>query len=317
MTRATTRVSAERNPPSPFLSDQTDLKSLKGTALILEDDEFDAAVTQELLEKYCSREFAVERASELKDAVALLSRSDFNVALIDMNLPDSQGLETVRQAVQANPSVPIIVITGDEDLDTAIAALKIGAQDYLPKSLLDSKVLQRVIEYAVQRKLKEDTLTTKAYFDTLTGLANRALLYDRWCRSLARSQRSGKKAGLLIADIDSFKQVNDRFGHNAGDSVLIDFSESLKASVRQTDVVARLGGDEFVIVLENIEREDDVLQIRDTIVAKMPFAASDGPQTIPYTASIGCTISDPSLEEDLMAVLRRADSEMYKIKAVN
>ena len=288
----------------------------QGAALMLEDDELDAAVTQELLERCCSKSYAVTRVKVLKDAVQKLSRTDYEFALLDMNLPDSDGLETVREAIRANPRVPLIVVSGDDDLSTAIECLKLGAQDYLPKSQLDNKSLQRTIQYALQRKQFETELTSKAYFDSLTGLANRALLYERWRRALARSLRSGRKTGVLIADIDGFKTINDRYGHAAGDAALKHFADKLAKSVRESDIVARLGGDEFVLVLENIRSKKEVDSVRDTLMSNFQDMFEFDGAEIPFSISVGGATSNPQDNEDLMAAIRRADAEMYEFKAL-
>ncbi|MEM1103663.1 MAG: diguanylate cyclase [Pseudomonadota bacterium] len=285
-------------------------------ALLLEDDEFDAAVTQELLEKCCKKSFTVTRASSLQQAVAELSRTDFEVALVDMNVADSAGLDTVRGAIQANPDVPIIVLTGHDDTATATAALRIGAQDYLPKSELDNRTLQRIIQYAIERKEKETHLTIKAYYDGLTGLANRALLYERWRRSLARAKRTGRRMGVLIADINRFKLVNDLYGHHAGDALLKEFASKLLGSVRESDIVARLGGDEFVLVLESIRSKEEVNSVRDTLMLSLSDQFRYEGKVLKFSASIGGAVSDPTEEEDLMAVIKRADAEMYEFKAI-
>lgn len=292
---------ADRNSPPP-------------TVLILEDDELDAAVVQELLEKVCSPRYNVERARVLCDALPMLARRDYDLALVDMNLPDSSGLDTVRRAVQVNPNVPMVIMSGDDDMDTAIGALRIGAQDFLPKSQLDNQTLERTIQYSIRRKEKERQLTSKAYYDSLTGLANRALLYERWKRSLARSQRAGRNVGVLIADIDDFKRVNDCFGHDAGDALLRDFSARLMSGVRQSDIVARLGGDEFVVVLESVGGKSEIDAVRNKLTDHMKSSFSYDGKQIRYAASIGGAMTDPAESEDLMLVLRRADDDMYQFK---
>ena len=246
--------------------------------LLLEDDDFDAAVTRELLEKCCRQQFVVERCKLLSEACKLLSRGDFLAALIDMNLPDSAGLDTVREVHQANPETPIVVLTGTDDANTALAALGIGAQDYLPKTALDSRALERVIQYSVSRKQKENELTTKAYYDSLTGLGNRALLYDRWRRGLSRSRRAERLVGVLVVDVDDFKSVNDTHGHEAGDLLLMHLSSRLTAYVRNTDIVARLGGDEFVVVLENVRSKCEVDAVRDKLMNEVDYTMATNGQ---------------------------------------
>lgn len=283
--------------------------------LLLEDDDFDAAVTRELLEKCCKRPFTVQRCSMLLDACKHLSRGDYLAVLVDMNLPDSTGLNTVREIHKASPDAPIIVLTSTDDSEIAVGALAIGAQDYLPKTALDSRAIERCIQYAVSRKEKELDLTAKAFHDSLTGLGNRALLYDRWRRGLSRSRRAERKVGVLVVDVDDFKAVNDTYGHETGDTLLMHLSAKLKNSVRNTDIVARLGGDEFVIVLENVRSKEEVDAVRDKLMNTVSYATSSDNAKVPYTVSIGSAVIDPQDEEDLMHAMRAADTEMYEHKA--
>lgn len=285
-----------------------------GNALLLEDNPFDAAVMHELLEKFSNIKLSVTHAPILKDAVALLSRGDFTVALIDLNVPDSRGLDTVRDAIRANPSVPVIVLTAWDRMDVAMEALKIGAQDYLPKSELNNRTLSRVIQYAVQRKEKENELVNRAHFDSLTGLANRTLLYDRWRRSLARAKQTGTSTGVLVAGLDQFNRINDRYGYPAGDALLKHIAAMLAASVKETDIVARLGGDEFIIVLECLRSLEELEDTRDRMMALFRDAFTHDGETISFSASIGAAHAGPGETEDLMAVIKRADDEMYRFK---
>lgn len=285
------------------------------TILLLEDDDFDAAITRELLEKCIDPPYAVKHCKFLIEARTELARGDYAAALIDMNVPDSTGLETVRDIIRTSPTTPIIVLTGTDDNETAVAALRAGAQDYLPKNALNSCSIERGIHYAINRKQKENDLTAKAYYDSLTGLGNRALLYDRWRRALARSKRAERNVGVLVDDIDDFKQINNPHGHEAGDHLLMHLTDRLMACVRETDIVARLGGDEFVLVLENIRSKEEVNDVRDKLMSETTYALSQGNKNIPYSISIGGTLVDPDKEEDLMQAMREADTEMHRFKA--
>ena len=285
------------------------------TALVLEDDDFDAAITTKLLEKFCASQYIVKRARGLKEAVQLLRHSEIAIVLVDLNVTDSMGLDTVREVLQASPHAPVVVLSGDDDLETAVEALQLGAQDFLAKSQLDSETLQRATTFSIHRKAKEVDLTAKAYYDNLTGVANRAMLHERWGRGLARSQRADRKTGVILTDIDNFKNVNDSHGHEAGDKLLVHYSEVLTKAVRTTDMVARLGGDEFVIVLENVRGWNDIGVVTNQLSSLQPSSFRYGRGNIDYSASIGAALSDPGDNEDLLAVLRRADSEMYKAKA--
>lgn len=153
-----------------------------------------------------------------------------------------------------------------------------------------------------------------AVSDPLTGLANRTLLLDRLEMAIAQSRRTGGQVGVLFCDVDGFKQVNDRWGHDAGDALLCQIADRLRSATRDTDTVSRFAGDEFVVVCPGlgapeqfeaiIERIDRVLHMADPV---------DG-VAVPPRLSIGAAL----LEADDTAadVLRRADEAMYAIKAI-
>ena len=256
-------------------------------ALLLEDNDVDAAITCQLLEKGCTQHFNVVRCERLSEAVEQLTHHEFDVALIDLNVPDSEGLDTVREALRAGPNTAIIVLTGSSETDLAIEALEMGAQDFLPKSAINEHVLDRVIQYSVRRKEKENALAEKAYVDNLTGLGNRALLVEQWEQCLARSMRGMRKTGILLIDLNKFKQVNDVFGHHAGDKLLCDVAERLKTFVRKNDLVIRLGGDEFVVVLENVRSKNEVDALRDKLMTAFEGRIRVDDEEIVYTLSVG------------------------------
>jgi diguanylate cyclase (GGDEF)-like protein/PAS domain S-box-containing protein len=153
-------------------------------------------------------------------------------------------------------------------------------------------------------------LSERAVRDPLTGLANRVLLEERLRAALARDARSGRGTGLLFLDLDGFKEVNDRHGHDAGDAVLQAVAGRLTAAVRPSDTVARLGGDEFVVLVEGAEPGDvDPLVARLRVAVRRPVQLPDvGSVTV--GVSIGAAWCRRG-ECDAPALLRRADEAMY------
>ncbi len=284
------------------------------TAFILEDDDFDAAVTTELLQRCQDNPMTVRRVKVLKDALSTLSRSFFDVALVDLNVPDSDGLETIEEVLRINPHIPIIVLSGEENVDIALKALRLGAQDFLVKTEANQHVLNRSITYACQRKRKEQVLLTQAYRDALTGLSNRAHLFERWRRALARAKRHHSKLGVFILDLNRFKTVNDQHGHNIGDALLCHVAQQILDVVRVSDIVARLGGDEFVIIAEDTKDEEAIEIVRKRMIERISGSFKMDDLKIPYSVSVGCAIADPEVEDDLMSVLGVADRKMYEMK---
>jgi len=153
-----------------------------------------------------------------------------------------------------------------------------------------------------------------AYYDVLTGLPNRRLLADRFDIALSQTRRAGSALAVCYLDLDGFKEVNDRFGHRAGDHLLVEVAERLKGNVRSGDTIARLGGDEFVMVLLGFDRVLENERILDRILTSLaaPFAIGDN--TISISASIGVALCPDDGGNDLDSLLRHADHAMYIAK---
>ena len=150
-----------------------------------------------------------------------------------------------------------------------------------------------------------------ARHDPLTDLPNRGILLDRAAQALHRARRRGVRVALLFVDLDGFKPVNDRFGHAAGDAVLVEVARRLVANIRDIDTVARLGGDEFAVLLEDVT-VGEVLEISDRILDSLAAGAEVAGHRITLAASIGIAYGDGS--ESGEALLRHADLAMYEAK---
>lgn len=164
-----------------------------------------------------------------------------------------------------------------------------------------------------ERKLFQEQLARQAFYDSLTGLPNRALFMDRLQHALNRANRYGDTVAVLFLDLDRFKFINDSLGHSAGDQLLVSVARRLAPLVRPSDTLARFGGDEFTLLLEGIPSTRDALQVAERIAGALraPFTL-DGREVF-ITASIGIALSTPAHHpEDL---LRQADIALYRAKA--
>ena len=150
---------------------------------------------------------ALRRAPVARPRAALGAASTALV-LLDLSLPDSFGLETFAKVYAHSPTVPIIVLTGNDDQTVALSAVKGGAQDYLVKSRLDRELLLRSMQYSIERKRYQVQLEHQANYDALTGLPNRNLLHDR-LRQAVYAQRDPRAIAVVFIDLDHFKFVND------------------------------------------------------------------------------------------------------------
>jgi diguanylate cyclase (GGDEF)-like protein/PAS domain S-box-containing protein len=164
-----------------------------------------------------------------------------------------------------------------------------------------------------EQKQLEHALSHQALHDHLTGLPNRLLLADRLELALSRAARHDGAVGVLFVDLDGFKTVNDRFGHEGGDAVLRTVAQRLAGAVRPSDTVARYGGDEFVAVCEEVTSADAVhLAHRISAAANTPVDLDDGSQ-VQITASVGVAMGGTAGDTDLL--IRDADAAMYRAKA--
>ncbi|WP_249012406.1 diguanylate cyclase [Conexibacter sp. DBS9H8] len=265
--------------------------------------------------------YDVLTAEDGADALTLAREYVPDVILLDHEMPILNGHEVLAQ-LQADPQlaeIPVIFLTGVEDAGHMAASLAAGALDYLRKPFERRELLARV---GVARRLKrvQDELRARneqleqlAFIDPLTRLFNRRAAADKLAELISRSQRRGAALSVVLLDIDSFKAINDTFGHDAGDRVLSGVAARLHTRARREDVLARWGGEEFVALLADIGPAGalKVAEAFRDIVANTPFTAADDGTSLRVTVSVGAASWTGDGAE---ALLRRADAAMYEAK---
>lgn len=171
-----------------------------------------------------------------------------------------------------------------------------------------------LVTVAVERSIDERRLAHQATHDPLTGVGNRAALLDRLGLALARAKRSGRSVAVLFCDLDGFKAVNDRYGHDRGDRLLVEVAERIGLAVRPSDTVCRTGGDEFVIVCEDLADPDQAHVIAERVRSSIEGSVVDiGEARLPVRVSVGVAVAD-LVVDDADRVLRTADLAMYARK---
>ncbi|KUL27149.1 GGDEF domain-containing protein [Actinoplanes awajinensis] len=191
--------------------------------------------------------------------------------------------------------------------------LQVGAERELPADVIKSlQTLRTQVSLALDSVALTAELTRRAMHDMLTGLGNRALLWDRLTASLARARRTDRRIGVLLLDLNGFKPVNDTYGHDVGDAVLQIVADRLRTCVRTEDTVARLGGDEFVILAEDLNEPAGALVIAGRVVRALNLPMTVAGHVVRTPASIGIALSGPGQGAD--DVLRDADTAMYVAK---
>ena len=281
--------------------------------LLIEDSPEDQFLTNRMLEKARYTPFAISFADNLLTGIQYAVNGPIDIILLDLNLPDSSGVETYLKLKLQVPEIPVVVLSGFEDEEMALKAVREGAQDYLIKDQIDSNLLVRSLRYAIERKMAEDIIKKLAYHDSLTGLPSRTLFNDRFTMAIAETKRNDKKTAFIMLDLDHFKDVNDNFGHDTGDELLKEVSRRLVSILRQTDTVCRMGGDEFALLISGVsakEMIDEVAQ-RILLIIGKPFILHGNEQMI--SASVGISFY-PQDGETLETLIKRADAAMYQAK---
>jgi two-component system cell cycle response regulator len=272
--------------------------------------------------------YTVATAADGKDAIRKVRGDPPDLVLLDMILPDMDGLEVLR-IVKARPDeafIPVIILSVKSDLDTKVTGLRIGADDFLAKPFAEAEILARCAAMLrikhlqeklreTQRKLEEQTIT-----DALTGLKNRRFFDERLHEEFRRALRYGDYLSLIMIDLDHFKDVNDRHGHQAGDSVLREAATLLRSSIRDPDICARYGGEEFAVILPKTHMQGALTvaeRVWRALGAKeyaLPAAASATERTVQVTASIGVAFYPSKDISSGELLLRFADQALYQAK---
>jgi diguanylate cyclase (GGDEF)-like protein len=233
------------------------------------------------------------------------------VVLLDVNMPDCTGPE-LAQIIRFNDDwlrVPIIYLSAETDITRQMNALIKAGDDFVSKPIADNALVTTVFSRAQRARLLSIALSR----DSLTGLLKHADIKEQVGIELERAQRSGKPASVAMLDIDFFKQVNDSYGHVAGDNVIRALANLLRQRLRRVDSLGRYGGEEFLVVLPDCPA-DQALRILDEIrqrFAELHFIAGDSEFSVTLSAGIAST--EPGAK-DAGELLERADRALYVAK---
>ena len=282
--------------------------------LLVADDHQEALTINNMLKEGLQNQFTMEQSLSVTEALDLVQRQSFQAIILDLHLPEGQSFESIPQFIQYCPGAPILILSGVEDEEQAILAVKSGAQDYLIKGQTSSSTLCRAIRYAMERHRATQRITQLAHYDHLTGLANRGLFYERLNCAVARCNRNDMAIALMFLDLDHFKAINDTLGHECGDSLLKTVATRIKKCIREIDTGVRLGGDEFAVLLEQIVSVEDVAAVAQRILQLLAQPIIVNHHQLQITGSIGVTIY-PWDSANPQELLSHADAAMYRAKA--
>jgi diguanylate cyclase (GGDEF)-like protein len=291
--------------------------------LVVDDD----IVSRTVVEKHLRKAgMNVATASNGRHALSLFDELFFPIVVTDWMMPEIDGPKLCRliREKRTDGYVFIILITARDSKTDIVSGLQAGADDYLTKPVHPAELVarintgMRILRLEQNLKKANEEIKLLSITDPLTGCYNRGHLNERLPQELSRSQRYNRPLSIVLADIDHFKQVNDRYGHQVGDEVLKAFARLLTSQIRKKiDWVVRYGGEEFMIVLPEtgaIGTQSLTERIRQAVELR---AIEAGETTINVTASFGCACSSflPECRDIAMVeLINVADEQLYRSK---
>jgi two-component system cell cycle response regulator len=310
--------------------------------LLIEDDEDDYLITKKMLAEIKDIRFDLQWKSAYAIGLEAIVKNEYDIVLLDYQLGEKNGLELLREAGEKGCVLPVILLTGFGGREVDLEAMRAGAVDYLIKGRVDANTLDRSIRYAIERNrlvhaLREskeqyrsqvlkamsllnalnesqEKLRTQAIRDDLTGLFNRRHFMDIMGMAVSSAQRHSHSLSLCICDLDGFKEINDRYGHQLGDEVLKTFAAIITENLRLETAAGRYGGDELCLLfpLANAEEVVKAIERIRTQLGQTHFTAENG-EKFEVQATFGVAeLSGTMGQTDLFKL---ADQALYEAKA--
>jgi two-component system, cell cycle response regulator len=257
------------------------------------------------------------------EGLDVLDRERWELCLLDRGLPDVDGIEICRhiKADARFDARQVIMLTGYSSLDARVEALNLGADDYITKPFHPTELLarvnasRRVVEMQQQLVNMTRQLEEISARDHLTGIFNRRHFGATLAHAFDHSNRYRRPLSVALIDVDRFKDINDSFGHQAGDTVLAEVAKRFSGSVRSSDCLARYGGEEFVVLLPETQLEDAVSfgeKLR-AAVASAPVPIAEG-RALPVTVSVGAASLAHTQFNSPTEMIAAADQALYRAK---
>lgn len=292
---------------------------LNGRILVVDDRD----TTVERIGAALGRQHSIDVETDPNQALLRAAEGNYDLMILSLDLRSFDALRLVGQvrSLDRTRHLPVLLLTEPGNDARLMRGLDLGANDYIPragdKNEMIARVRTQIRRKRYTEKLRENVQSSMelAVTDPLTSLYNRRYMESHVGTLVERSASRGKSLSVLILDIDYFKSINDSYGHDAGDDVLREFAERLKASIRGIDLACRYGGEEFVVVMPDTD-----LGVAATVaerirrrIAGEPFPINRGARSIEVTISIGIA-ARVSPDDTAQMILKRADDALYRAK---
>ena len=280
---------------------------------VVDDDNTNLNVAGHILRTNNMQVTALHSGQALLDTIRTENRPD--LILLDIKMPEMDGFETLEKLRVLEQKlgiheIPVIFLTADETADTEKQGFEAGVSDYIRKPF-DPDILLRRVNNIVAKEKRLSSLRAEADTDKLTGFLNKAASHR-----IISGLCSSDLGCLMIIDLDSFKLVNDLFGHKMGDNVLICFAALLRGIVPEGSRIGRIGGDEFLVFASGVQKEETIAALTKQINSELLCKAKElmgADMGIPLGASVGCVFV-PMAGEDFDSLFRLADKALYSVK---
>ncbi len=280
--------------------------------LIVDDNYLNNRLLTDILE---DENYTVYSTESGLAVLEMASRIKPDVILLDIVMPGMDGFE-VCKLLKSDfdlKDIPVIMVTSKTEGNDVKNALELGAFDYIKKPIDEIEIIAR-IKSALRLKENQDKLKELAIKDGLTGLYNHVTLIELFEKELARQRRNNESISFAMIDIDYFKEINDTYGHIAGNIILKEVSNILRNSVRSSDIVGRYGGEEFSLVLLDADKQSAFLLCERIRKKIEDYSFSIRSKLIKITVSIGVFFKDSKDNTTGTDIIQKADEELYKAK---
>lgn len=290
--------------------------------LVIEDS---ITIRKEIIETLQTHSIATcyHEAGDGLEGLKILLGTKIDLVVCDVEMPRLDGFRFLAmvRAREELRDIPILLLTGKGDMDSKVRGLEQGASDYITKPFDASELVARVKIHLKIKRLQDELLRANellleiSHTDHLTGLYNRRYLMDILEREYPRTKRTGSSLSFLILDIDHFKDINDKFGHQEGDTVLAHAAAVFREQLRGYDTPVRFGGDEFVAVLPEASLSDAMVVAERVRKALAQIAFSGKLEKVRISASLGVAVYPSAEVATVEDLIRAADNALYRAKA--